>query len=134
MLFRVLSEFRNRTGRPRETIKFHYDNELPNAPGMSIVAIQVDYVPNGFTPPHRHGGATVSVLVTKGQVLSGMNGNPPKVYGAGETFAEMPGCHHTVSENYSESEPASLMATLVVDTETVKKGYHNLTVVDEGWE
>ncbi|KAF6826992.1 cupin domain protein [Colletotrichum plurivorum] len=117
--------------RPRESVKVLYDYKLGNAPGKSIVGIEVSYQPNGFTAPHRHAGATVVAHVTEGHVLSGMNGNPPKVYGVGESFAEMPGCHHTVSENSSTEHPAKLVAVFVVDTEVLKGGYGALTVIDE---
>jgi hypothetical protein len=52
----------------------------------------------------------------------------------GESFRELPGCHHTVSDNDSETEEATLVAVVVVDTEVVTKGYQALTVLDEGWE
>lgn len=120
--------------RPFGEVKVLYDYEIPNAPGKSIVCQQVDFPPNAFTPPHRHGGATVSAVVISGEVLSGMNGNPPEVYGPGGTFLERPGCHHTVAENNSATEPATLLATFVVDTEVLKVGgYGALTVVDEDW-
>ncbi|KAF4965001.1 hypothetical protein FSARC_7135 [Fusarium sarcochroum] len=121
-------------GRPRESVKILYDYELTNALGKSIVALEVHYVPNGWTPPHTHAGATVVATVTQGRILSGMNGNPPKVYNVGESFRELPGCHHTVSDNDSDTEEATLVAVAVVDTEVVKKGYQALTVLDEGWE
>ncbi|KAF2724613.1 hypothetical protein K431DRAFT_310156 [Polychaeton citri CBS 116435] len=120
--------------RPRENIKFLYDYELKNAPGKSIVAIEVDYPPGGFTPPHRHAGATVVAFVTEGSILSGMNGMPPKVYEAGENFVELPGCHHTTSENHSENHRGKMIATMVVDTEVVKTGYENLVVIDAEWK
>jgi quercetin dioxygenase-like cupin family protein len=110
-----------------------YDYELKNAPGMSVVGIEIDFPPRGFTPPHRHGGATVVATILEGQVLSGMNGNPPKVYGVGESFLEMPGCHHTVGENVSQEKHAKLVAVFVVDTKVVRAGYENLTVIDEGY-
>lgn len=121
------------SSRPRETVKLLYDHDLPNAPGKSIVGLEVTYPPGGFTPPHRHAGATVVARVTEGAVLSGMNGEPPRVYGVGEGFVEMPGCHHTVGENNSRDRIAKLVAVFVVDTEVVGRGYENLTVVDEGW-
>lgn len=62
-----------------------------------------------------------------------MNGNPPKVYEVGEHFMEMPGCHHTVGENYSKEKPAKFIATFVIDTEIVNAGFHNLVVLDEGY-
>ncbi|KAF9871441.1 hypothetical protein CkaCkLH20_11088 [Colletotrichum karsti] len=121
-------------GRPRETGKVLYDYELANAPGKSVVGLEVVYPPNGFTPPHRHAGATVVAQVIEGTVLSGMNGNPPRVYEVGESFMEMPGCHHTVGENPSQVDVAKLHAVFIVDTSVVKKGYENLTVIDEEWK
>ncbi|EQB44581.1 hypothetical protein CGLO_16656 [Colletotrichum gloeosporioides Cg-14] len=122
----------NRT-RPRETVKVLYDYQLQNAPGKSIVGVEVEYPPDGFTPPHRHSGATVIARVTEGTILSGMNGNPPQVYKVGESFMEKPGCHHTVGENNSRLQGAKLLAIFVIDTEVVKGGYDALTVVDEEW-
>ncbi|KAK4946529.1 hypothetical protein LTR10_014381 [Elasticomyces elasticus] len=117
--------------RPRENIKLLYDYELENAPGKSIVGVEVHFSPRGFTPPHRHGGATVVATVTDGQVLSGMNGNPPKVYEVGESFMELPGCHHTVGENASQEKPATFIAVFIVDTEVVRMGYDRLSVLDD---
>lgn len=120
--------------RPRETVKVLYDYELTNAPGKSLVAVEVSFPPDGWTPPHKHSGATVVAFVTEGEVLSGMNGNPPQVYKVGENFREFPGCHHTVGENNSKEAPAKMIATFVIDTEVVKAGYQNLVILDEGWE
>jgi quercetin dioxygenase-like cupin family protein len=112
-------------------VKILFDHKLVNAPGKSIVGAEVEFPPNGFTPPHRHGGATVVVLVQEGQLLSGMNDNPPKVYGPGDTFVELPGCHHTVAENYSKEKGAKFTATFVVDTAVLTtQGYEGLTVLD----
>jgi quercetin dioxygenase-like cupin family protein len=101
-------------------------------PGFSLIGAQVCFPPNGWTPPHRHGGATVVALVTKGQVLSGMNGNPPKIYGEGESFIEMPGCHHTVGDNASQTEEASMVVQFVVESKVVSDGgYQTLLVLDD---
>ncbi|KAF4920887.1 hypothetical protein CGCVW01_v006458, partial [Colletotrichum viniferum] len=121
------------SNRPRETVKVLYDYQLQNAPGKSIVGVDVEYPPDGFTPPHRHSGATVIARVTEGTILRGMNGNPPQVYKVGESFMEQPGCHHTVGENNSRVLGAKLLAIFVVDTEVVKGGYDKLTIVDEEW-
>lgn len=60
-----------------------------------------------------------------------MNGNPPEVYNPGESFIELPGCHHTVGENNSKEEKARFMAIFVIDTEVLKtQGYAGLTVWD----
>jgi quercetin dioxygenase-like cupin family protein len=38
-------------------------------------------------------------------------------YHAGESFSEMPGDHHRVSENPSKTKPARLLAVFVLDTD-----------------
>ncbi|KAK5655702.1 hypothetical protein OQA88_5635 [Cercophora sp. LCS_1] len=126
----------NNASRPREILKILYDYELTNSPGKSIVGIEVFLPPGAWTPPHTHAGAQVAVYVLEGEFLSGMNGNPPKVYKAGEGFVERPGCHHTVGDNNSETEPMRAIAVAVVDTSVLKteKGYAALTVLDPGYE
>jgi hypothetical protein len=42
---------------------------------------------------------------------------PEKVYHAGESWAEVPGDHHVVSANASDTQPARLLAVFVVDTD-----------------
>jgi quercetin dioxygenase-like cupin family protein len=39
------------------------------------------------------------------------------VYRAGESFSELPGDRHAVSENVSGTEPARLLAVFVVDSD-----------------
>jgi len=39
-------------------------------------------------------------------------------YRAGQNFAKMPGDRHTVDENASKTEPAKMLAVMVVDTDT----------------
>jgi len=110
-----------------------YDVELTNAPGKSLVALELNYKPDGTSPPHRHAGATAVAFVLEGEFLSGMNGNPAKVYTQGEHFVERPGCHHTVSDNASKEAPMKAIVVLVVDTAVLKteKGYMALVEIDE---
>jgi quercetin dioxygenase-like cupin family protein len=42
------------------------------------------------------------------------------VYHAGESWAEVPGDHHAVSANASDTQPARLLAVFVVDTDEKK--------------
>jgi len=61
-----------------------------------------------------------------------MNDDPIKIFGPGETFTENPGCRHSISDNASATEPATMIATLIVDTKTVDElGLDGLTVIDE---
>ena len=39
------------------------------------------------------------------------------MYRAGESWAEVPGDHHAVSANASETEPAKLLAVFVLDSD-----------------
>lgn len=74
----------------------------------------------------------MSVLVLEGAVLNRMNDEPTRVFTKGGSFFEAPRCHHKVSDNYSTTESAVILATLVVDTEVVERGgIAALTVFDE---
>ncbi|KAJ5130270.1 uncharacterized protein N7515_006309 [Penicillium bovifimosum] len=117
--------------RPLTVPSLIYQNKLPNCPGKSQVGLIVDFPPNAATPPHRHAGASVSAYVLKGTIINKMNDEPTRVIEAGGTFFEAPGCHHKISDNYSNSEPAQLLVSLVVDTEVLEKGGPAaLTVID----
>ena len=70
--------------------------------------------------------AFVYAQVLSGSIRSKVNGEQETVYKAGENFFEDPGSHHAVSENASETEPASLLAVFVVDTSD-----RDLTTPDE---
>lgn len=75
------------------------------------------------------------MLVLEGQVINKMNDGPTQVLGKGESFFEAPGCHHRVSDNYSATEPAKILASFVIDEEVVEKGgYDALTVIDEEFQ
>ena len=60
-----------------------------------------------------------------------MNDDPLKVFKAGESFFEHPGCHHVVSENFSKDEEAVILATLIIDTKVVENGWQGTVVIDE---
>lgn len=55
-------------------------------------------------------------------MLNKMNNEPTRVIEAGGTWYEAPGCHHKVSANVSATEPATLLATFIVDTQVVEEG------------
>lgn len=81
----------------------------------------IEYPPNGATPPHRHGGASVSAYVIRGAVLNKMNNDPMRVIEHGDSWYEAPGCHHRISANASRTDPASFFVTFVVDSETLER-------------
>ncbi|HDR9506155.1 cupin domain-containing protein [Burkholderia cepacia] len=80
---------------------------VPEAPGKLVVAT-VDYAPGQASDAHRHLGSVFAV-VSKGEVLSQVNGGPLHRYRAGEGWYEAPGSRHQVSRNASATEPAQLV-------------------------
>ncbi|KAI9795941.1 MAG: hypothetical protein M1833_006589 [Piccolia ochrophora] len=109
-----------------------YSYKLPNVLGKSTVTLLVKFPPNGSSSPHRHAGASVAVYVLEGRAVNKMNDGPIRIFEQGQTWFEAPGCHHRVCDNASKTEPATLIATFVVDTEVLdKKGYPGLVEVDE---
>ena len=100
----------------REDVRPVFEHALPNAAGKKIVAVLVSYPPGGKSLAHRHpASAFVYAYVLSGDVRSQVDDDPAKVYHAGEGFYEMPGAHHRISENASDTAPASLLAIFVVD-------------------
>jgi quercetin dioxygenase-like cupin family protein len=99
----------------KEAIKPVASEKLPNVPGKSISAIVVSYGPGGKSKAHKHAGSVLA-FVLSGEIRSENSATGPvKVYKAGEAFFEPAGSKHLVSENASESEPASLLAIFVAD-------------------
>ena len=102
---------------PKVTIV--YDHVLPNVPGKSMKGILVEYGPGEGSPAHIHPkSAFTYATVLEGAVRTSVNDGPAVVYKAGQNFAEMPGDRHTVDENASKTEPAKMLAVMVVDTDT----------------
>ena len=101
----------------REQVKVAFAHALPNVDGKKIVAVTVTYPPGGKSLPHHHAAsAFIYAHVLSGAIRSQVGNDPAQVYHAGEGFYEMPGSRHSVSENASDKEPASLLAVFVVDS------------------
>ena len=102
---------------PKVTIVF--DHVLPNAPGKSMKGILVEYGPGMASPAHIHPkSAFTYATVLEGAVRTSVNDTPAVIYRAGQNFTEMPGDRHSVDENASKTEPAKMLAVMVVDTDT----------------
>ena len=92
-----------------------FSEKLPNVPGKTLTGVLVRYAPGAKSPSHAHAGS-VYAYVLSGQIRSENSvTGPAKVYSAGEGFFEPPGSTHTISENASDTEPASLLAIFVAD-------------------
>ena len=100
---------------PAVVAKQAFSEKLPNVPGKTLTGVLVQYAPGGKSGSHMHAGS-VYAYVLSGKVRSENSvTGPAKVYSAGEGFFEPPGSTHSVSENASETEPASLLAIFVAD-------------------
>ena len=92
-------------------------NQPTNVPGKSLEAVTVSYPPGAKSGAHHHAkSAFIMAYVISGAIRSQVEGEPARVYHAGETWSEAPGAHHTISENASATEPAELLAVFLVDT------------------
>jgi quercetin dioxygenase-like cupin family protein len=92
-----------------------FSEKLPNVPGKTLTGVHVTYLPGGKSAAHAHAGS-VYAYVLSGKIRSENSvTGPARVYSAGEGFFEPPGSVHTLSENASDTEPASLLAIFVAD-------------------
>ena len=89
--------------------------KLPNVPGNSLTAVVVSYAPGGKSARHHHAGSVFAYVLSVAIRSEVSGAGPAKVYKAGESFFEPPGSEHLVSENASDTEPASLLAVFVAD-------------------
>ena len=122
--------------RPFPSLEVLYKYKLLNTPDKSILGLKVTFPPGASTPPHTHAGAFVAVNVLSGTVLNKMNDDPMTIKKSGDSFYEAPGCRHRISDNASHTEEASIIATLILETETMdalmeKVGVAGLVVIDE---
>ena len=101
---------------PKVTVVF--DHVMPNVPGKSMKGLLVEYGPGGATPGHIHPkSAFIYATVLEGAIRTSVNDGPVVTYRAGQNFPEMPGDRHTVDENASKTEPAKLLAVMVVNSD-----------------
>jgi quercetin dioxygenase-like cupin family protein len=97
---------------PERQIIFAHD--LPNVPGDRLTSLIVSYPPGASSAPHHHAASAFTfVYVLSGTVRSQVEGEPLQVYKTGEHWFELPGAHHVVSGNASNTEPASILVVFV---------------------
>jgi quercetin dioxygenase-like cupin family protein len=101
---------------PGETVTVAADESIPNLPGKRLVSHIVDYAPGASSAAHRHASsAFIYAYVLSGAIRSQVDGEPARIYRAGEAWFEHPGAYHRVSANASDTEAARLLAVLIVD-------------------
>jgi quercetin dioxygenase-like cupin family protein len=105
-------------GGPAPTVVTKFNEAIPNIPGKSLVAVQVDYAPGAASPSHTHAkSAFIYAYVLSGEIESKVNDGPSRIYRAGESWSEPPNARHQVSRNASKTKPARLLAVFVVDSD-----------------
>jgi len=101
-----------------EEVKVVFEHAIPNIKGKRLVAQIVSYPPGAKSLPHHHApSAFIYARVLSGAIRSQVGDEPVKVYQAGESWHELPGSHHKISENASDRDPASLLAVIVADSD-----------------
>jgi quercetin dioxygenase-like cupin family protein len=113
-----------------ETVTPNFAQAIPNIPGKSLVAVEVDYAPGAASPPHKHAkSAFIYAYVVSGEIESKVNNGETRIFKAGESWSEPPNATHSISRNASQTKPAKLLAVFVVDT-----GEKQLTTPSNGLE
>jgi quercetin dioxygenase-like cupin family protein len=100
------------------TVTPNFEQAIPNIPGKSLIAVEVNYGPGAASASHTHAkSAFIYAYVVSGAIESQVNDGPTRIYRAGESWSEPPAARHQVSRNASQTEPAKLLAVFVVDTD-----------------
>jgi quercetin dioxygenase-like cupin family protein len=101
----------------RESVTRNFEAAIPNIPGKSLVAVEVNYAPGQASAPHTHAkSAFIYAYVISGAIESKVNDSEVRIYRAGESWSETPGAVHSISRNASKTEPAKLLAVFVLDS------------------
>jgi len=100
-----------------QTVTKNFEAAIPNIPGKSLIALEVDYAPGAASPSHTHAkSAFIYAFVISGAIESKVNDGETRIYRSGESWSEAPGATHSISRNASKTEPAKLLALFVLDT------------------
>ncbi|HEM8494343.1 cupin domain-containing protein [Burkholderia multivorans] len=107
--------------RVGEIVKPNFEQAIPNLPGKSLAAVEVEYPPGAASAPHVHAkSAFIYAYVVSGAIESQVDDGDLHVYHAGESWSEPPGAIHAISRNASKTEPAKLLAVFIVDSDDNK--------------
>ena len=105
-----------------ETVTKNFAAAIPNIPGKSLIAVEVNYAPGQASVPHTHAkSAFIYAYVVSGAIESKVNDDKARIYHAGESFSEPPGAMHWICRNASQTEPAKFLAVFVTDTNAKMK-------------
>ncbi len=85
---------------------------IPSLANHELTAVTVQLPPSAVAAPHRH-EAFVFVYVLEGRVRSQLDEGPPVDFTAGDSWIEPAGVLHSLTQNLSDSESATLLAVFV---------------------
>jgi quercetin dioxygenase-like cupin family protein len=75
-----------------ETVTKNFELAIPNIPGKSLLAVEVDYAPGAASPSHTHAeSAFIYAYVISGAIESKVNDGATRIYRAGESWSEPAG-------------------------------------------
>lgn len=100
-----------------ERIAVNFEQAIPNIPGKSLIAVEVEYAPGAASAPHLHAKSSfIYAYVVSGAIESKVNDEEVRIYRAGQSWSEAPGAFHSISRNASKTDSAKLLAVFVVDS------------------
>jgi len=104
------------TGAPKDRARVLLATPIPALDGTHVKStlVEVNYGPGEASPPHTHPCAVIGYVV-EGALRMRVEGQPEKLYSAGDSFYEAPNGVHAVSANASPTQPAKLIAHFVCD-------------------
>lgn len=82
----------------------------------AVSLVEVRYPPGGSSKPHRHPGPVIG-YVLEGTFEFQVNDGPLQTLHAGEAFYEPARALHQVSRNASKTEPARILAYMLIGAE-----------------
>ncbi len=101
-----------------ETVTKNFEAAIPNIPGKSLIAVEVDYAPGASSPSHTHAkSAFIYAYVISGAIESKVNDGETRIYRAGESWSQPPGAIHSLSRNASKTKPPKPLAVFVLNTD-----------------
>ncbi len=80
--------------------------------GWQGTMLEVTYPPGAASAAHQHPGPTFGYVV-RGKISWAINGEPPRVLEAGQSFFEPMGSVHSTAANASDSEPAVISVVIL---------------------
>jgi quercetin dioxygenase-like cupin family protein len=105
--------------QPTSQSRVAFSHGLPQLDGghLEATVVEVTYPPGGANPRHRHPCPVIG-YVLDGALRMQVEGQPERIYRAGESFFESPTDVHQVSANASRDTPARFLAYFVCDHRT----------------